>query len=131
MLQGRLGRGLLDRGLERRATRLATLSEKLSVPPRALDRGTQSLIALSRALNSLNPRTPKPGFARVESADGDWLTAASRIHPGQPLALVFADGRVDAHAAGGPATPPVPTPAPPPAKSRRVAPPPPDQGDLF
>ena len=128
VLQGRLGRGLLDRGLERRATRLATLSEKLSVPPRALDRGTQSLITLSRALNSLNPRTPKPGFARVEAEDGQWLTAAAGIAPGQALGLVFADGRVDVRAGGGTAATPPPPPAP---KPRRVAPPPPDQGDLF
>ena len=130
VLQGRLGRGLLDRGLERRATRLATLSEKLSVPPRALDRGTQSLITLSRALNSLNPRTPKPGFARVEAEDGQWLTAAGQVSPGQALGLVFADGRVDVRAGGDtePARAPAPAPAP---KPRRVAPPPPDQGDLF
>ncbi|HAV49875.1 MAG TPA: exodeoxyribonuclease VII large subunit, partial [Brevundimonas sp.] len=100
------------------------------VPPRALDRGTQSLITLSRALNSLNPRTPKPGFARVEAGDGQWLTAAGQIAPGQALGLVFADGQVDVRAEGG--TAPEPAPPPPPAqKTRRVAPPPPDQGDLF
>jgi len=128
VLQGRLGRGLLDRGLERRATRLATLSDKLATPPRALDRGTQSLITLSRALNNLNPRTPKPGFARVEAEDGRWLTAARQIERGQTLGLVFADGRVGVHAEGGTAPPPPPAPTP---RPRRVAPPPPDQGDLF
>lgn len=129
VLQGRLGRGLLDRGLERRATRLATLSEKLATPPRALDRGTQSLIALSRALNSLNPRTPKPGFVRVEDDAGAWLTSAAAVAPGQALSLAFADGRVGATADGGdseprPAAPPAPRP-------RKPAAPPPEQGDLF
>lgn len=129
VLQGRLGRGLLDRGLERRTTRLATLSEKLATPPRALDRGTQSLIALSRALNSLNPRTPKPGFVRVEDDAGAWLTSAADVAPGQALSLAFADGRVGATADGGdsephPAAPPAPRP-------RKPAAPPPEQGDLF
>ncbi len=129
VLQGRLGRGLLDRGLERRATRLATLSEKLATPPRALDRGTQSLIALSRALNSLNPRIPKPGFVRVEDDAGSWLTSAAAVAPGQALSLAFADGRVAAPADGGdreprPAAPPAPRP-------RKPAAPPPEQGDLF
>ncbi|MBO9502134.1 exodeoxyribonuclease VII large subunit [Brevundimonas sp. A19_0] len=129
VLQGRLGRGLLDRGLERRATRLATLSEKLATPPRALDRGTQSLIALSRALNTLNPRTPKPGFVRVEDDAGAWLTSAGDVAPGQALSLAFADGRVGATADGGdsearPAAPPAPRP-------RKPAAPPPEQGDLF
>ncbi len=129
VLQGRLGRGLLDRGLERRATRLATLSEKLATPPRALDRGTQSLIALSRALNSLNPRIPKPGFVRVEDDAGSWLTSAAAVAPGQALSLAFADGRVAATADGGdseprPAAPPAPRP-------RKPAAPPPEQGDLF
>ncbi len=129
VLQGRLGRGLLDRGLERRATRLATLSEKLATPPRALDRGTQSLIALSRALNSLSPRRPKPGFVRVEDDAGSWLTSAAAVAPGQALSLAFADGRVAATAAGGdseprPAAPPAPRP-------RKPAAPPPEQGDLF
>ncbi len=129
VLQGRLGRGLLDRGLERRATRLATLSEKLATPPRALERGTQSLIALSRALNSLNPRTPKPGFVRVEDDAGGWLTSAAAVVPGQALSLAFADGRVGATADGGDSEP---RPAPPPApRPRKPAAAPPEQGDLF
>ena len=129
VLQGRLGRGLLDRGLERRATRLTTLSEKLATPPRALDRGTQSLIALSRALNSLNPRTPKPGFVRVEDDAGGWLTSAAAVVPGQALSLAFADGRVGATADGGDSEP---RPAPPPApRPRKPAAAPPEQGDLF
>ncbi len=129
VLQGRLGRGLLDRGLERRATRLATLSEKLATPPRALDRGTQSLVALSRARNSLNPRLPQPGFVRGEDDAGSWLTSAAAVAPGQALSLAFADGRVAATADGGdseprPAAPPAPRP-------RKPAAPPPEQGDLF
>ncbi|GAA0867687.1 exodeoxyribonuclease VII large subunit [Brevundimonas basaltis] len=127
---GRLSRGVLDRALERRRDRLgATAARYAPTMERRLDQEGARLAALVRALSSLNPATPKPGFARVESADGAMIAAAAALQPGQAVRLVFADGARGAHVDGDAPPAPRPKPAPKPAPKPRV--PPPGQGDLF
>ena len=100
--------------------------------PRRMQRETDRLAALSRALTTLDPARPKPGFARVEDADGGWIASAAGLAPGQAVRLVFDDGARGAiidgterpagtPAASRPAVRPAPKPRPPAA----------DQGDLF
>ncbi|SFS83249.1 exodeoxyribonuclease VII large subunit [Brevundimonas viscosa] len=119
----------LHRRLDQRAARLDALADRL-VPTlsRRLDRDGTRLSALSRALASLNPKTPKPGFARVETVDGVMIPAAAALQPGQDVRLVFADGARRARIAGGGA-PSEAVARPRPASRARAAPP--GQGDLF
>jgi exodeoxyribonuclease VII large subunit len=63
------------------------------------------------------------GFALVRGADGAPLRSAKAVTPGLPLQIEFGDGRVNARAEGGDATPPS-SPAKPKAKSG-------GQGSLF
>lgn len=126
---GRLGRGLLDRALERRSDRLNAVAARFKpTVDRRLERDRDRLNALSRALATLDPGRPKPGFVRVETAEGGWVTAAAGLEPGQAVRLVFGDGARGATIDGGDgrtASPPPPKPAP------RPKPPTPGQGDLF
>ena len=95
---GRLNPALLHRMLDRRRERLSSVLLRLSsAAPRLLDRRRTDIAALSRALAGLNPATPKPGFARVEDTNGDWLTSAAGLQPGQAVRLVFPDGARPAH----------------------------------
>lgn len=127
---GRLGRGLLDRTLERRQDRLAAAAARfLPSAPRRLERDAERLAALSRALTSLDPARPKPGFARVEDAEGVWITAAARLNPGQSVSLVFGDGARGAVIDGGEPRPATPAPAPKAPPKPKA--PPAGQGDLF
>ena len=122
-LGARLGPHLLDRAIERRRARLDAASARLSAFPLTLDRRAERLTALSRALTTLDPAKPKPGFARVEDADGVWLTSAAALTPGRPVRLVMNDGAAGATIDGG---------EPRPAKAApRAKPTPPDQGALF
>ncbi|MBW8304737.1 MAG: exodeoxyribonuclease VII large subunit, partial [Brevundimonas sp.] len=126
---GRLSRGVLDRALERRRDRLgATTARFAPTLPRRLDHDRTRLAALARALASLNPRTPKPGFARIDDEHGAMIAAAAALRPGQAVRLVFADGARGAHIDGtddGATAAPRPRPTPKPKA------PPPGQGDLF
>ena len=131
----RLGRALarlspepLYRRLDQRAARLDTLGGRLVALPRRIERDEARLAALSRALSGLNPRTPKPGFARVEADDGVMIATAAALHDGQAVRLVFADGARGAHIDGGDASH---SPAKAPAPLPRPRTPPPGQGDLF
>ena len=129
-LSARLSRGLLDRSLERRQDRLSAVAARFSPTlPRQLDRDQTRLAALSRALATLDPKRPKPGFARVESEDGAMIASAAALHDGQAVRLVFADGSKGARIDGEGAPPPAPRPKPaPPPRPKPAAP---DQGDLF
>ena len=168
----RLGRGLLDRVLERRGDRLAGAGDRFQAAQNAsaakyerqllqvcaklnLDRlnrlidqrearlsaatarwaGTASrrlekdkaqLQTLTRALLSLDPKRPKPGFARIDDAAGAMVSSATALCPGQPVTLVFPDGsrgaRIDGDDAASPRTRAAPVRAKPTAVS---------QGDLF
>lgn len=122
----RLSRGLLDRLIERRAERLAGVAPRLEVERRELRRRGERLTALARQLASLDPARPKPGFARVEDADGRWLTAAAQLEAGQAVRLVFGDGARDAHVDGAAETPPRAPRATSRPKARATG-----QGDLF
>ncbi|MBA4807422.1 exodeoxyribonuclease VII large subunit [Brevundimonas sp.] len=128
---GRLGRGLLDRAVERRGDRLSAVAARFApTVERRLTRDRDRLNALARALATLDPGRPKPGFARVENPEGAWITSAATLQAGQAVRLVFGDGARDATIDGGEGSarpaPPVPAkPAP------KVRPPAPGQGDLF
>ena len=92
-----------------------------------LDQQAHRLAALSRTLSSLDPRRPKPGFARIEDETGRMLASASSLEAGQAIRIVFGDGARDATVGGD-----IPAPA---KAATRAKPKPkpagPDQGDLF
>ncbi|MNJ28841.1 Exodeoxyribonuclease 7 large subunit [compost metagenome] len=126
---GRLSRGLLERAIERRGDRLAAYAERFGpAMKRRLDRDETRLAALSRALATLDPKRPKPGFARIEDAEGAMIASAAALSPGQAVRIVFGDGARGATIDGEGSTP-RPTPAPKPAPRPKA--PPPGQGDLF
>lgn len=128
LLSGRLSPEPLRRRLDQRRARLDALALRLDAPlPRRIERAGDQLAALSRALSGMDPARPKPGFARVEGEDGDWLTSAAALSPGQAVRLVFPDGSAGARIDGGDA-PPRPRPTTPKA---RPPSPQPGQGDLF
>ena len=119
----RLGPHLLERALERRRARLDAVALRLEAFPPTLARRGEALSALSRALTSLDPARPKPGFARVEAADGAWLTSAAVLTPGLKVRLVMPDGAAGATVDSGSPRVAAATPLP-----RRTEP---DQGALF
>lgn len=115
--------------MERRHDRLTALTDRFApAMDRRLDRDQTRLAALSRALSGLNPKTPKPGFARVETEDGAMIAAAAALSDGQAVRLVFADGSRGARIDGDEASPARPKAVPSPTRPRS---PPPGQGDLF
>ncbi|KAK0332633.1 hypothetical protein LTR94_024074 [Friedmanniomyces endolithicus] len=96
-VQARLARGLLDRALERRSDRFDALTARFNLAvERRLAADRDRLAGLARALSNLDPARPKPGFARVETLDGQWLTSSRDLASGQALNLVFGDGAVSA-----------------------------------
>lgn len=128
----RLSDALLNRAIERRRDRLTAFADRFApAMRRRLDQDGVRLAALSRALASLDPKRPKPGFARVEAMDGAMIAAAAALADGQAVRLVFADGARGAHIDRGegpdlpPAAPARPKPRTPPPSPNKV------QGDLF
>ena len=132
-IAGRLSVDPIHRRLDQRAARLDSVSARLARPvPQSLERAEARLAALARALASLDPKRPKPGFARIDDADGRMITSAADLAPGQSIKLVFPDGARGAHVDGGEARPGVTSSPPPVATARpRPKPAPLDQGDLF
>ena len=132
----RLSLDPIHRRLDQRAARLEGVAHRLERPlPQALDKAQVRLAALSRALATLDPKRPKPGFARIDDAEGRMVTRAADLIAGQAVTVTFPDGsrgaRIDggdgsAQAASPAAIPPAPRPAAP-----RPKPVPPGQGDLF
>ncbi|RZJ25017.1 MAG: exodeoxyribonuclease VII large subunit, partial [Brevundimonas sp.] len=114
-ITGRLSPAPLHRRLDQRAARLDTLGDKLdAVIPRRLERDQTRLAALSRALATLDPKRPKPGFARVEDDTGAMIASAAGLRDGQAVRLVFADGAKGARIDGddqGPTSAPRPLPS--------------------
>ena len=55
--------------------------------PEQLSGGQRQRIALARALASLDPRRPKPGFARVDDETGAMVSSAAALSPGQAVTL--------------------------------------------
>jgi exodeoxyribonuclease VII large subunit len=126
----RLSDGLLSRAIERRRDRLVAYADRFRpAMSRRLDRDQTRLAALARALATLDPKRPKPGFARVEAEDGRMIPAAASLSPGQSVRLVFDDGARGARIEGGDEPPPAPRPAP--AAKPRPKPASAGQGDLF
>uniref|UniRef100_UPI0026EA9130 exodeoxyribonuclease VII large subunit n=2 Tax=Brevundimonas TaxID=41275 RepID=UPI0026EA9130 len=124
---GRLSPAPLHRRLDQRQARLEALSVRLDgVMPRRLERAEDRLASLSRALTTLNPKTPKPGFARIEDAQGAMIASAAALSPGQTVQIVFGDGAKGAtiDGEGG-------MPRPTPKSAPRPKAPPAGQGDLF
>ena len=128
-VSARLSEGLLKRVIERRHDRLTAFADRFApTMTRRLERDEARLAALSRALTGLNPKTPKPGFARVESEDGTMIATAAALQPGQAVRLAFADGSRGARIDGDETGPP---PRKAPASAPRPGSKPPGQGDLF
>lgn len=120
---GRLSADPIHRRLDQRAARLEALSGRLAQgTPRAVERAGDRLAALARALATLDPKRPKPGFARVDDADGRMIASAAGLSAGQAVTLVFPDGSKGATIEGGGAAPRAPGRTKPPAAG---------QGDLF
>lgn len=129
-VSARLSDGLLRRAMERRRDRLSAFSDRFTpAMDRRLAQDSARLAALSRALTTLDPKRPKPGFARVEAENGVMIASAAALEDGQAVRLVFADGgrgaRIEDDA--GSAVP-TPRPRPTPPRPRRAGS---DQGDLF
>ncbi len=130
---GRLSRALLDRAIERRGDRLEGVAARLAAPiPRRIERAQDRLHGLSRALASLDPKKPRPGFARIDDETGRMIASAAALSPGQAVTLVFPDGSKGARIDGGgdaPAAAPVRAAPPRPTPKPKAGPV--DQGDLF
>ena len=98
---------------------------------RRQDRDETRLAALSRALATLDPKRPKPGFARIEDEAGAMIASAAALSSGQAVRIVFGDGAKGATIDGeGSAPRAAPSPSTPKPAPRPKAPPP-GQGDLF
>lgn len=123
-IAGRLSLDPIHRRLDQRAARLETVSDRLSRPlPQALERAEARLAALARALATLDPKRPKPGFARIDDETGAMVSSAALLSPGQAVTLVFPDGSKGARIEG--------EDAPRPRLVARPRPSPASQGDLF
>ena len=121
---GRLTLDPIHRRLDQRVSRLETVSARLSRPvPQSLERAEARLAALARALATLDPKRPKPGFARIDDETGAMVSSAAVLSPGQAVTLVFPDGSTGARIEGNAAPRPKPVARP---KSAATS-----QGDLF
>jgi len=123
-VSGRLSRGLLDRAQDRRWDRLSSLTARLvRVSGERTPLEDRRLAALSRALATLDPKRPKPGFARIDDEAGVMIPSALELAAGQAVRITFPDGSKSARIEGGAAAK---TPV-----ATRVRPTPAGQGDLF
>ncbi|MFN7389936.1 exodeoxyribonuclease VII large subunit [Brevundimonas sp.] len=123
-VSARLSDEPIRRRLDQRQSRLDALSARLDRPlPLSLERAEARLAALSRALATLDPRRPKPGFARIDDETGRMITSAAELSPGQAVSLVFPDGARGAVIEGEAPARPRPAIRP---RATGV-----DQGDLF
>ncbi|WP_395650618.1 exodeoxyribonuclease VII large subunit [Brevundimonas sp.] len=128
VVAGRLSPPLIQRPLDQRAARLDAAAHRLAQPlPLKVQQSADRLAALSRALASLDPKRPKPGFARIDDAAGRMVTRAADLTPGQSVTLTFPDGSKGARIDGGDG-PPAPAPRAAAPKTRAA---PVDQGSLF
>ena len=124
LVSGRLNPESIVNRQKRRELGIQNLASRLErVRPQAIERAGTRLSALARALASLDPRRPKPGFARVDDETGAMVSSAAALSPGQAVTLVFPDGSRGAHIEGDGAVRPKAVP-----KSRAA---PASQGDLF
>lgn len=87
-----------DQAAYRKEMELKLLKGRLPDMERRLDEASLRLRALGHALAGMDPDKPlKLGYARVE-LNGETVSAASEIAPGDELTLWFADGRRKAEA---------------------------------
>ncbi|MEQ7156342.1 exodeoxyribonuclease VII large subunit [Brevundimonas aurifodinae] len=92
-VSGRLSDASIRRRLDQRALKLDALAARLERPlPLAQRQAEARLAALGRALASLDPRRPKPGFARIDDEAGRMITSAAALSPGQTVTVTFPDG---------------------------------------
>ncbi len=123
-VSARLSDEPIRRRLDQRQARLDALSARLERPlPLAQEKARDRLAALARALATLDPKRPKPGFARIDDEAGRMITSASDLASGQAVRLVFPDGSRGARIEGEAGARPRPSPR---AKATVL-----DQGDLF
>ncbi len=123
-IAGRLSLDPIHRRLDQRVARLEGVAARLERPiPQSLERAETRLAALARALATLDPKRPKPGFARIDDETGVMVSSAAALSPGQAVTLVFPDGSKGAHIDGDGAPRPKPV-----AKPKAT---PATQGDLF
>lgn len=123
-VSARLSGEPIRRRLDQRQARLEALSARLARPlPLSFERAEARLAALGRALATLDPKRPKPGFARIDDETGRMITSAAELAPGQAVSLVFPDGSRGARVEGDAPVRPRPVSKP---KASVL-----DQGDLF
>ncbi len=114
---GALNPRLLSRLAEGKAQRLVSARLPAAIMTRRLDNAQSRLDAMARLADSLHPEAPmKRGFARVTRRDGKTITSASSAIQAGAVALLFADGPVDAIVAGSGAK----ESGPPPAKNTPI-----------
>ena len=124
LVSGRLNPESIVNRQKRRELGMQNLASRLErVRPQAIERAETRLAALARALASLDPKRPKPGFARVDDETGAMVSSAAALSPGQAVTLVFPDGSKGAHIEGDGAVRAKPVPK---AKAAPAS-----QGDLF
>jgi exodeoxyribonuclease VII large subunit len=117
---------------ERRAALPALSARLASALARRLERAQDSLIALDKLRQSLDPNRPlQRGFARVHHGDGRLARRGADLTGGEPIRLVFADQAVGAIVDGvarAPASAPSKRSRPAADAPRRAVQ---TQGDLF
>ncbi len=123
----RLTPALLLRPQALKGERLAGAAARMTpATERRLTRSGDRLAALSRVLQTLDPkRPPRPGFALVRRPDGSVVTQAVELKAGDAVQLTFSDGDRNARVDGGDEPPP---------KAKSVKPARaggPNQGNLF
>jgi exodeoxyribonuclease VII large subunit len=119
-----LKRGLLERPLEQKRSRLAEMNARLApLVARRLEREHERIDGLEKLLISFSPRGPLArGYALVRREDASLARSASQLDAGEAVELEFYDGRRAAVVEAAPAKPAArPKPV-------RVAS---TQGDLF
>ena len=86
---------LLERAIEVKTDTLRTLARRLEpLVHRNLGQATERLANLDKLRLSLDPDRPlSRGFARVEREDGHLVRSAGAVKSGEPVTLVFHDGR--------------------------------------
>ncbi|WP_189426370.1 exodeoxyribonuclease VII large subunit [Devosia pacifica] len=102
----RLAPQVLRADLRQAVNRLTPLAQRLQpAAERIVDEQHRRLASMEQLLNSLSYRSVVArGFAVVRDADGEVISAAASLAPGQGVNLDFADGTVGATISGAPPT---------------------------
>ena len=106
-IEGRVTPALVTRRLEQSRDRLTPVSRRLAPEfVRMVREGRASLDKFARLLGTLGYHgTLARGYAVVRGAEGQVLTRAATVNTGDRLEIEFADGRRDAVAGSGTASP--------------------------